>query len=207
RSTSSALASKVRAAEKGVEKAEKCKDRGPSPTAPAPGLKGSQSTALQNLENAQAHQREARALRQAFSHAYHPIDLDSGKSKSPEQLEGQLRGTLVRLLEIAQDAGLASVRGIHKAWRLFPQMVATVAFFHQQLRLLIEALCLGPAIERLVYTHWLPGLYLLVVCRKASGAKERKTLKDRAQALLAPIHARYGPLGDLSEDHYEKIQQ
>jgi len=170
--------------------------------------KEQEQQALQNEENAQRCKQITQESNQELSKIYHPYDLESGKPKTPEQVERALQSQFEIIENQAKEAGLAdrAFESINKAKKQITKMIATIAFFFQVVSIKVQALGLPDQIEQILYNNWIPGLYLMRVAKQAQTAKEREILKDQAQLLLAPIRNRDGPLQYLDSKEFETIE-
>jgi hypothetical protein len=226
KATSVVLAGKVRQAEKAVEaaaqqvsrhRAEKEASlhgrRGPGrPAALDHRIEKAQhreAKASETLQTARAHQERARAAIRGISHTYHPYDLETGATRSAEDVAASLEKHFSEIEALASQAPLPQrcCQRIKKAKRVVVEMVATLAFFFLTIRAKVEALGLSPEMERAVYEQLIPAVYLSLVSKKAPGAEQRATLQKRSQELLAPLWARDGPWGGLAQEELELITQ
>jgi hypothetical protein len=163
--------------------------------------------ARQHLTDCQQRQQDATAARHGISHDYHPIDIETGRPLTDEEVQRRLSGHFDRLDEVARDAGLsAHARDkLAKARRVLPAMVRTVAFFWTTVAAwLAQTPWPWPAERTLRVTTWLreqllPGLYLERLAAQASTAAARQRLRDLAAEVLARARSPDGVWGTLSE--------
>jgi len=174
---------------------------------------------------AQAHQTEAAArqtqetlvqqqerVKQAIhglSADYHPYDLETGAPRSTEALAAALNEHFANLEQVAAEAHLSDhcLQKIAKAKRVVVTMVATLAFFWLTLRAKVEALALPPAVERAVYDHLIPAIYLDRVSEKVTEASQRHALKKKVAELLAILHSATSPLTGVAPADLHTIEQ
>jgi hypothetical protein len=166
-----------------------------------------EAAAREDLEQAVRRQDEAHRAVQAISEHYHPFDLETGESRSVEQLQEQVSQELVVLENLATEAGLSdkSLDRVQKVRTWLGLLLATLSFFHQTVRTWIEDLAFPEDLEELVLRQWLPAVYLARAAERAPDAHRRRVLRQRAQALLAAAHQRDGPLARLAPDEYERV--
>jgi hypothetical protein len=221
--TSGVLASKTRQAEQAVAEAAKqvsahqeaqaaCHEAEGAECPPelAQQLAQEQEQAAQQaLETAAAQQARARQAIQGVGAAYHPYDLETGAARNAKEVSTSLEQHFAEIETVATETRLSEgcVKRITKAKRVVGAMVATIAFFWLTVRAKVEALSLAPEVERAVYDHLIPGIYLHLVSEKMQDAEQRHALQRKSEALLAPLRARDGPLGDLEPEEKLVIER
>ena len=226
KATSAPLASKTRQAEKGLEEAAKAVSRhkqeqeaylqGPHPPGRPPSfdqriLKAEAQTdqAKDVLESTRVRQQRAKEAIQGISQAYHPYDLETGAPQSAQRVSASLENHFSQIQTVAREVDLPQrcFDKIKKAKKVVVDMVATIAFFWMMVQAKIEALGLSPEIERAVYEHLIPGIYLSLAAQKGKEAQQRHILQQRSQRLLAPLSARDGPFENLEKEEKRLIEQ
>jgi len=163
--------------------------------------------ARQHLTACQQRQQDATAARHGLSHDYHPIDIETGRPLTDEEVGRRLTQHFDRLEEVAREAGLsASAREkLAKARRVLPAMLSTITFFWATVTAwLAQHPWPWPAQRTAQVTTWLreqllPGLYLERVAARANTAAERQRLRDLAAAVLARARSPDGVWGTLTE--------
>jgi hypothetical protein len=160
------------------------------------------------LEQAVARQQQVRDARQAISHAYHPINLQTGEPITTEQLESILYQQFSIIEEVAQQTSLSDKcqKRIAKAKRLIPDMVKTLSFFWH----LISCHFIHPRQSRLhitaMFGHLLPGFYLQKVAEQQKLAETKHELKERAAQVLQEWYSRDGPFAALNENTRTQLE-
>jgi hypothetical protein len=140
-------------------------------------------------DQAQARQREARALIRALGEAYHPYDLERAAAQPPERLATRLEGIWQQLEGIAQAADLPARAWaqLAKARRLTTALLATIACFFATIQQRVEALNLPPDIEAAVRGQLIPALYIERVAARSTGAERRTRLRALRAQVLKPL--------------------
>jgi len=158
-------------------------------------------------ENCKDQEQQLAEARRGVSNDYHPFDIETGQPRDAEDVSERLNAHFDEIERIAKEVGLSQRchEKIAKARRVLVLMVATIAFFWKTVEVHLERLSLTTECERLLLQQLIPGYYLLLVARKASGAERRRRLQARGEALLQ--HARDGPLASLPEDEQERLEQ
>jgi hypothetical protein len=164
--------------------------------------------AFETMDMAREQKETASAAIREISQAYHPIDLENGQFQNSETVLKKLTNLFLKIESVAFAASLSAncLKRIEKAKRVLPQMIATIVFFHQIVRVKIEALSLSPELEALVYQHWIPGIYIQRVASQAKTAEQRDILQEKADALLEPIKKRCGPLNSIDPEESATIE-
>jgi hypothetical protein len=206
--TAAPLATRVRAAQAGVDQAseglqqvllqqQEAAQRPRGPGRPVD-FAAKIEAAQQSLGQAQQQMDTAVAQQQAMQHrvrqmatVYHPFDLQTGVAKTADQVATDLGSLMDKARNGAQQAGLsqASQQRIEKAARVVPALVATIAFFHGLVAQRVAALGLCSELSRLVHQILIPALYLQRVAKATPGAAARAALRGVAQALLDTLRA------------------
>jgi len=168
-----------------------------------------EQVAQQALEVALTQQERARQAIQGVGAAYHPYDLETGAERDTEEVSDSLEKHFAEIETVAEEAQLSenAFKKIAKAKKVVGAMVATIAFYWLTVRAKVEALELAPQVERVVYDHLIPGIYLDLVSGKVEDAEQRHALQSKSEELLAPLRARDGPLSDLNAEEMATVEQ
>ncbi|MBK1632336.1 hypothetical protein CKO31_16650 [Thiohalocapsa halophila] len=160
-------------------------------------------------DQAQARQREARALIRALGEAYHPYDLERAEAQPPERLATRLEGIWQQLAGLARAADLPARAQAHltKARRLTTALLATVTFFFATVQQRVEALSLAPDIEQAVLEQLIPALYLERVAARSTHAEVRTRLRALSAEVLAPLLKPEHPIQALDTDTRAHLEQ
>jgi hypothetical protein len=161
-------------------------------------------------DQAQARQREARALIRAIGEAYHPYDLERAQRQPPEHLAARLDGIWQQLAGIAKAADLPARAWAQmaKAQRLTTALLATLAFFFATVQQRVEALSLSPDIEAAVLGQLIPALYIERVAARCNGAEARTRLRALSALTLKPLLEPQHPIQALdtaTRAHLEQV--
>ena len=107
---------------------------------------------------------------------YHPIDLATGKKRTPEQLAEQLNTHFATVNGHAEAAGVSdnSIKRLQKAQRVVDAMVLTLEFFWCWVGRHVDALNLPDDLASLFENHLLPMAYIDVHLPKAPNAEQRQ---------------------------------
>ncbi len=167
-----------------------------------------EAEARQRLTACQQRQQQATESRQAISHDYHPIDLETGRAVDAEEVDRRLSGHFDQLDRIADEAGL-SVRAqekLAKARRVLASMQSTILFFWTTVTQRLAAWQLPAPTTQWLREQLLPGLYLEMVAGKAKTAAERQRLRQRAEEILARARSPDGVWGTLTEAQQQDLE-
>jgi len=165
-----------------------------------------QEQARSRLDQVLAFQdRQSEAVR-GISEKYHPYDLHTGESRTPEQLDEQLGALFDELDDVVREADLsqASRQRLDKARRVVPKMVATSTFYFDQIRQRIEALDLPEEHEELLDGVWIPVAYLECAAAKAK-PERRDEILAVARGLLASGAERAARLSDEERGRLARV--
>lgn len=225
KATAGALATQTRQAEQALSKAREDSERqqqaqsaylrNPGPGRPPNHHERIRQAACQvgraklALEQAQAHQNEARQAIGNISQAYHPYHLHSGQAQSTETVAAELGTQLEKLEQIADQAKLSQRcrERIEKAGRVVTDLLATLVFFFMTIAAKVEALSLPPEAEQAVLHQLIPALYLQRAAGKIQDRSQRQQLRERAEALLQPLRAPGSVLLDLAPEERCVVEQ
>jgi hypothetical protein len=130
----------------------------------------------------QRQEQTAEALR-ALGDDYHPFDPHQGQPVQPDELRQTRQGRSQAIQQAAEQARLSqgSRQKIHKARRLLPAMVATLAWFWVQVQTLSRALALSPAQHHWFCQHVLPAAYREQAAQRGRDAPDKQRLRQLAR--------------------------
>jgi hypothetical protein len=218
KAVSAPIATKQRAAEKAVAKAEETLKRmhepldntNGEPTKRGPGRPPKMAVSLeqvaQDVEAARhEHQRLAGQREQvtqsirAIGHAYHFVDLERGVRRNGKLIAGDIQRHITTIRTIAQQEHLREtcMERIEKAARVVPKMQATIAFVSGYVRQQVRQLDLAPPASYAMHAHLIPSLYLdrVASTRTVTAGEPLRALAER---LRTPLFEPDGALGALS---------
>jgi len=160
------------------------------------------------LSTAQQHRLDSLAAVRAIADDYHPFDLSSGAKRTPEQLDECLRKHLGVVRTVATEAALSirSNKGIEKAARVAPKMVATLRFFHDRVEQQLQALGLSEPLEQAMRAAVIPAAYLLRAAGRTDQIERRDQLRALAGRLVAPHQHPDSPIGALAAGDRECLE-
>lgn len=143
-----------------------------------------------------------------LSEAMHPIDVKTGEAREPEKVEQELREAVATMKAIAESAKLRprAHEAIAKAERLIEKMATTVAWWQQQVVVWVMAAKLPEGVGELVLTVLLPALYVEQCAERASGARQRETLRQRAAEWVGELRTPGHLWWTLSEAQRQEAQ-
>jgi len=155
-----------------------------------------------SVETARSHQECVKKAVQGISEAYHPYDLETGTSRSAEEVSSSLEEHFSKIEDTVSEASLPArcFKRIEKAKRVVVDMIATIAFFFLTIKAKVEALSLSPKAERAVYNNLIPAIYFRLVSNKAKDVEQRHRLQEKSDELLAPLLARDEPFSGLTTE-------
>ena len=139
-----------------------------------------QAQAIAHLVEASTRREEVSQANRGIGQDYHPIDLATGKKRTPEQLAEQLSTHFVTVNGHAEAAGVSdnSIKRLQKAQRVVDAMVLTLEFFWCWVGRHVDALNLPDDLAPLFENHLLPMAYIEVHLPKASNAEQRQQRRD-----------------------------
>ncbi len=165
-----------------------------------------EAKALQEFYAAESHQARMKQAIRKIGDLYHPLDLETGKLKSPEEISNSLDQCFAEIETVATKAELSaqSLKRIKKAKKVLPSMIATIAFFHFSIRRKIMDLSLSPAIEKIMFEMLIPAFYLRHAAKKAKKADIRCHLKMKSDEIFSSYRGMQetfsgGAQGELAE--------
>ena len=139
-----------------------------------------QAMAIDHLVDASTRREEVLDANRGIGQDYHPIDLATGKKRTPEQLSEQLNTHFVTVNGHAEAAGVSdnSIKKLQKAQRVVDAMVLTLKFFWCWVGSHIEALDLPDDLVPVFENQLLPMAYIDVHLPKARNAEQRQQRRD-----------------------------
>jgi hypothetical protein len=150
---------------------------------------------------------EMKAANRALGEIYHPFDLKTGACQGAKEVEKKLLEQFGKMEKIAEEAPLSvqSVEKIRKAKRVLPSLVASIAWVHRQIGLVVAALGLSEVLLRWMQDNLIPGLYLQRAAAKAKSAELRKRTIAQAHYLLRGLKEEAGPWVSLPEERKKAV--
>ena len=115
--------------------------------------------AQQQRAACQQRQQQATKARQALSHDYHPIALETGQPLEAEEVLRRLSGHFDRLDEMAKEVGLSESarQRLAKARRVLDPMIATMVFFGRTVAQRLASRDLPPDVSTWLREQLIPG--------------------------------------------------
>ena len=149
-----------------------------------------QAMAITHLVDASARREEVLSANRGISQDYHPIDLVTGKKRTPEQLAEQLNAHFVLVNGHAEAAGVSdnSLKRLYKAQRIVDAMVLTLQFFWYWVDSHVEALNLPDDLAPIFENHLLPMAYIEVHLPKTRNAEQRQRHRDLHRQLATDLN-------------------
>jgi hypothetical protein len=168
-----------------------------------------ETEALHALEVAKSHQKRMQDAIRRIGDAYHPVDLETGKLRSTEEVAGLLNQCFYEIETVACEAqsSEASFKRITKARKAVVDMIASIAFFLFTIRAKIEALCLAPRVEKAVLEVLIPALYIRRVAEKAKTADVCHRLRAKCDEMLDSLSRSGNPFTGLTQDELAVIER
>ena len=147
------------------------------------------NSTAQYLQEVKQCQEKAKDAKKALGAAYHPYDLNTGKSRMVEEISALIEANLAIIESSATYVELSEncMKRLEKARRVFHLMMTTVVFFWTTIKQYVSALGLSSDLEALMHDVLIPALYLQLAAKKAKGAAERKRIAKLASELLAHL--------------------
>jgi hypothetical protein len=167
-----------------------------------------EAEARQRLTACQQRQQQATEARQATSHDYHPIDLETGQPVDADEVGRRLNGHFDQLDRIADEAELSSrsKEKLAKARRVLASMQSTILFFWTTVSQRLASWQLPVATAEWLREQLIPSLYLASVAGKAKTAAERQRLRERADEILARARSPDGVWRTLTESEQQDME-
>jgi len=161
------------------------------------------------LEKAESHQLRMKEAVREIGKVYHPVDIETGRLKEPEEVAESLTKCFTEIETVASEANLGerSVKRTVKARKVVVDMVATILFFCMTIRAKVEALSLSPKVEMAVMEILIPGLYLQRISRQAKSGDDRRRLNQKSCEMLALLQGENSLFNGLGLEELKVIQK
>ncbi len=201
--TSGALASKIKKAEKELEKAakqtskavermEKYDNAAKRPPGRRPGFEkkieeaqGQEKNAEACLEKARENQETVRSAKAEIGQVYHPYDLNSGQKQDDRKMSDLLEKCFENIKTGARELSDRCQNRVEKAHRVVKKMVATISFFFQMIELYMDNMDLSDRDRELMHNYLIPGYYLRQAANRERDPDRKAELHQKADELLA----------------------
>ncbi len=171
--------------------------------------KQAEAEACQALETAETWRDQMQEAIKGISEVYHPYDLANAQAMQAADVERRLEAQFKEIDRVTEQAQLSasSRTRIEKARRLLTSFVATIAFFHLQVKMWISQLGLSPEVEWVVVNELIPALYLQRAAKKLSTAEQRAKVEAVYAPLLTRTRDPASALGRLPTEERAKIER
>jgi hypothetical protein len=198
--TSGPLSKKIKQAEKNLEKASEKVNRCIDKKVAYDSIKASpgrppqfnrkikkalleEAEVIQDLYASESHQTRMKQAMRKIGDLYHPVDLETGQLKDPEEISKSLNDCFTEIETVAIEAKLSaqSLKRIKKARNVLPAMIATISFFYFSIKRKVIDLSLSPADEKIMFEMLIPSFYLRNAAKKANTADKRCRLKIKSE--------------------------
>ena len=132
------------------------------------------------LKEAQDRQESVCEAREAFSDAYHPFDIETGKRQTEGMLKKRCHALFSQFDSAAAQIQLSDrkQKKLDKAHRMVPKMVATLAFFWSMTWTMLRPLQLSPALRNVWKEQVLAIEYLKLQIPKTKTAEKKSKLQQ-----------------------------
>ena len=221
------MASRVRAARKSVEAAERrtkemeeigeIYDSKPDQGCCPPSFvekviaeaRADEASAREGLEQVQGQQEQLREAVRGISQNYHPFDLQTGAVRDSMQVAADIEGHFATVEDLAEEVSLSQrcLDRIDKARRVVVRMVDTIAFFHETIRAWVEDLATSEETEQFILGRWIPGRYLELAAGRAQQAERRHELRRHAADVLPSSMEINDWLASFDEDERAQVEE
>jgi hypothetical protein len=167
-----------------------------------------ETKALQAFYLAESNQARMKQAIRNIGVLYHPVDLETGKLKSSDEVSNSLDQCFAEIETVATEAELStqSLKRIKKAKNVLPSMIATIAFFYFSIRQKIMVLSLSPAVEKIMYEMLIPAFYLRNTAQKAKTADTRSRLKVKSDELWASYRCMQDTFSEGAQEELTELE-
>jgi DNA-binding XRE family transcriptional regulator len=129
--------------------------------------------ALEQQKKAEGWRDSVRQANRSLGEVYHPFDLNTGKRRTPKNLQRSLNNAFDQIGTNADEANLSenSHKLIEKARRMIDPMVSTLTFFWSFVAAIIASLGLAKELQAVFRNILLPATYIGMCALKAPSAE------------------------------------
>jgi hypothetical protein len=220
KAVSGPMATKERAAHKGVTEATEQLDRlqsappsaGDEPEKRHPSRPPQDPAILEQAEQAldaarrehnrlAAQREQVKASLRGIGHDYHFVDLERGVRRNGQLIASDIQAHIEQIRTIAQHEGLSQhcLERIEKAERVVPKMQATIEFVSGYVKQQVAQLALTPPVSFAMHAKLIPSYYL----DRVAGTRplsDGAPLRELAERLRASLVEPDGVLSELSPE-------
>jgi hypothetical protein len=141
-------------------------------------------THLYAIQDAEKRCEDARQVRRSITDIYHPFNLDTGETQTPESVKEQLESFYATLESIGSEAGCTDkqMEKVGKAKKLIGSMTNVIAFFFSNLGSTVKLLELHKPNEEL-FIKLVSIEYLKICLKKAKKKKQKDRIRNTVERL------------------------
>jgi hypothetical protein len=168
-----------------------------------------EAAARERVAACQARQERAKMARRGLSRDYHPVDLETGRPVTADEVAQRLAGHFDTLDQVAAEAGLSAHarEKLAKARRVLDAMQATIAFFWMMIAVRLGSWQLSEPLQQWLREYLIPGYYLRRAAEKAATAQQRQRLQALSDEILARARSPDGLWGMLSAEVQTELER
>jgi hypothetical protein len=168
-----------------------------------------QARAADNLAACQQRQEQSQQALRGLADDYHPFDPSTGQELTAAAVQTRLQGQLDKVAVVVAEARLGerSHEALVRVRRWLPLLVATIAWFWERARVLVEGLGLAESVEQTIYQQLLPGLYWQSAASRGRDPEQQQQRRQLAERLLAEAWSPASPLRQLSASEQAAVKR
>jgi hypothetical protein len=145
----------------------------------------------------------------AISEAHHPFDIETGKTRTAEQMKEEITSALDELEKKANEEEMPekTKEAVKKGRKWMDLLVGSMTWFLLHVNEELEKMEVNEEMMRQIREELLPGMYWKEAASRAKTSEERRQKAENAERLLAKARRPEGEMGKLSEQERREIEE
>ena len=169
--------------------------------------KNKENIAKLKWEKSKQNQEMVLTSRREIGKIYHPYNPETGTKQDSEKISELLESCFENIRSATTGLSEQCKQKVEKAYRVVPDMVATIAFYFIMIDVFMDNMKISPFDKLLMKAYLIPAFYLQQVASKEKDVQRKSDILKISQELLTIINSRDGPFFEYTQKEVEKLEK
>ena len=164
-------------------------------------------TAESKIQKAAEDREIISSERKHIGDLYHPIDLETGKDRTPDELEKALNESYDKIEAVLESNGCSDKqkKRLAKSRKMISSLKKTLTFFWYSIAAIVSGMNLGLELECVFYKQLLPLSYLRLRLGRCRDKNQKISLEKIIESIEITLNSRDGPWNNLSQERKKEL--